>query len=107
MDRLDNIEEIKSFIKEDTLAFLYISTAECNVCKDLLPKVRNMLTKYPKIVFRYVEINDALEVSGELSVFSVPVLLFFIEGKETLRESRYVNMSELEEKIKRYYFMLE
>ena len=38
-------------------------------------------------------------VAGAFSVFTVPALLLFVEGKEMVRKARFVVMNELEQQI--------
>jgi len=107
MEKLKNIDEVRDFIEKNQLAFLYVSSWECSVCRDLLPKIEGVLSIYPLIASRHVEINEIPEIAGELSIFAIPVLLLFIDGKETIREGRYVIISELQEKISRYVSILQ
>ena len=73
----------------------------------LKPKVIEMLeVHFPKISFCYVDLNEAKEISGQLSIFSVPTILVYFEGKETIRASRNVHIEELREQIDRYYKMI-
>ena len=77
------------------------------MCKVLKPKVLEMIRKnFPEINFCYVDLNEAKEISGQLSVFSVPTILVYFEGKETIRVSRNVHLEELREQIERYYKMI-
>ena len=61
---------------------------------------------FPQLIFHYVDLNKAKEISGQLSVFSVPTILVYFEGKETIRASRNVHLEELREKIDRYYKLI-
>jgi len=106
MKKLKNIIDVRNFIQDKEIAFLYVSSWECSVCRELLPKVESVLGKYPAIACRHIEAGEIPEVAGELSVFTTPVLLMFIDGKEVIRESRYVMISELEDKIDRFIAML-
>jgi thioredoxin-like negative regulator of GroEL len=105
-----NIESLTSFenflehTKSTKAVCFYLSTAECNVCKVLKPKVIEMIENdFPEMRFYYVDLNEAKEISGQLSVFSVPTILVYFEGKETIRVSRNVHIEELREQINRYY----
>ena len=92
--------------KHKSICF-YLSTPECSVCKVLKPKVIEMLKDYfPQIHFCYVDLNEAKEIRGQLSVFSVPTILVYFEGKETIRISRNVLLEELREQIDRYIKMI-
>ena len=61
---------------------------------------------FPKISFCYINLNEAKEISGQLSIFSVPTVLVYFEGKETIRASRNMHIEELREQIDRYYKMI-
>lgn len=107
MDKLHDLESIRQFIAGNTFAFLYVSSEGCSVCRHLRPKVEQLLGQFPRVVSRWAEVSEVPALAGELSVFTVPVLLMFVDGKETIRESRYVNLQELESKVERYYSLRE
>jgi len=99
--------EFQSLIKEHQAVCFYLSTPECNVCRVLKPKVIDMIEKdFPQMHFSYIDLNVAKEISGQLSVFSVPTILVYFEGKETIRVSRSVHLEELRRQIDRYYKMI-
>ena len=102
-----SIEEFSEVSRSSTAVCFYLSTPECNVCKVLKPKVIEMInTNYPEMNFCYVDLNEAKEIAGQLSVFSVPTILVYFDGKETIRVSRNVHLEELREQIERYYKMI-
>ncbi|HAA63947.1 MAG TPA: thioredoxin, partial [Thermoanaerobacter sp.] len=41
--------------------------------------------------------------SGKFSVFTVPTVIVYVDGKEAIREARFISMDTLEEKISKYY----
>ncbi len=43
------------------------------------------------------------EITGSLSIFTVPALILFVHGKEAFREARFVHMDKFEEKVQRIY----
>jgi thioredoxin-like negative regulator of GroEL len=97
-------ENFLEITKSNKAVCFYLSTPECNVCKVLKPKVIEMIeNNFPEMNFCYVDLNEAKEISGQLSVFSVPTILVFFESKETIRVSRNVHIEELKEQIERYY----
>ncbi|GAB3807162.1 thioredoxin family protein [Virgibacillus kimchii] len=100
---LTSISETEAFIADHPLTFLYISRHNCSVCHGLLPQVKELLDQFPDIQPGHIIADDVEEVAGRFSVFTVPVLLLFVEGKEYIREARIVHMDLLEEKIKRIY----
>ncbi len=77
------------------------------MCKVLKPKVIEMIeSDFPEMKYCYVDLNESKEILGQLSVFSVPTILVYFEGKETIRASRNVHLEELREQIERYYKMI-
>jgi len=101
---IKTFSEFQSIIIKHRAVCFYLSTPECSVCKVLKPKVFEMLKDdFPQIHFCYVDLNEAKEIRGQLSVFSVPTILVYFEGKETIRTSRNVHLEELREQIDRYY----
>jgi thiol-disulfide isomerase/thioredoxin len=103
----NNYNDFLKIVKSNKAVCFYLSTPECSVCKVLKPKVIEMLKDdFPQIHFCYVDLNEAKELGGQLSVFSVPTILVYFEGKETIRVSRNVHLDELREQIDRYYKMI-
>ncbi len=96
--------EIK--IQEDDIALFYFSAERCNVCKALMPKVTEMALQYPEMKLYYVDVEKNQEFSGKYSIFTIPVIVVFIQGKETIRASRNISVPLLEDKIERYYHLL-
>lgn len=105
--------EIKSFeeflkLKENELALLaYFSTEACNVCKVLKPKVAELIkTEFPKIKLAYIKMDKLPEAAAQNQVFAAPTILIFIDGRENIRKSRNIGISELQREIERPYFMM-
>jgi thioredoxin 1 len=96
--------EFQQIILNEKAICFYLSTHECNVCKVLKPKIIEMIKNdFPRINFYYINLNEAKEISGQLSVFSVPTILIYFEGKESIRVSRNIHPDELHHQIERFY----
>lgn len=101
------IDDLDKLIANDKAVALYLSTEYCNVCKVLKPKVIEFLTEeFPSIKFEYIDIEKNKEIAGKLSVFAVPTMIFFFEGKEAFRKSRNFSITELYDNLERPYSML-
>ncbi|WP_083963618.1 thioredoxin family protein [Spirochaeta cellobiosiphila] len=103
MKTLNTLEDLNTIIQKSTFLFLYISNEDCGVCKTLKPKIINMLQKYENIDIYYVDTDIAPEIAAQLSVFTIPGMLFYIDQKEMIREARYVSIEELDSRINRLY----
>jgi len=101
---IKTVIDFKRQITGNTGVLFYFATQSCSVGEALEPKVRNLLIqKYPKLVFRSIDMNVASELSASLNVFTEPTILVFFEGKEFLRKSRHINLAELDMAVCRIY----
>lgn len=100
---LTSIEETEQFITQHDLTFLYITMPNCSVCQGLQPQIEQMLAAYPKIKARTIDASEVTEIAGKYNIFTAPVLLLFVQGKEYIREARIVHTEVLKQKIARLY----
>lgn len=100
---LYSIEDVNKFIESHMLALLYITMPQCSVCHGLKPQIETMLETYPRIKMGTVDASRVEQVRGQFSIFTAPVLILFVDGKEHIREARIVHTQLLDEKIKRIY----
>ncbi len=104
---LSTLEEYNDYIKSNIGAVAYFSTPECNVCKVLKPKLKNYLNeKFPELKFAYIDVSVAKELAAQNSIFAVPTILFYFEGREFLRKSRNINFFELDNELTRLYTLI-
>jgi thiol-disulfide isomerase/thioredoxin len=103
VNTLRNIDEIKSLVSNSKITLLYISSESCGVCKVIFPRLENMLKSYPEVEAARTDIQELPLLSGEYNVFTIPCVLVFVEGKEIVREARYINFEQLNDQIDRYY----
>lgn len=102
-ESLSSLEEVNKFIEQNQLAFLYFTTPNCSVCHGLQPQIEEIMTHYPEIKTRHIDASLVPEAAGQFSVFTSPVLLLFIDGKEYLREARIVQTQKLNDNLNRIY----
>lgn len=102
-EEVKSIDEANRFIANHPLSFVYISRTGCSVCHALLPQVGELMEKFPEIDLAHINSAEVEEVAERFTVFSVPALLLFVEGKEYVREARAVHMGLFEEKIQKIY----
>ena len=83
---------------------IYFTSPDCNVCKVLLPRVRELLaSKFPQLKLHVVDIASNREMAGKYQIFTVPVVLVYFEGREFTRKVRNFSIQELEIEIERPY----
>lgn len=99
-------EEINSFIEENDMVLLYFGNHTCSICVDMEPKIKSILEKYPLIKYKYINIEENIKVTRDFSIFTIPGVLVYADGREVVREARYLSMEDLDNKIGRYYRLL-
>ncbi len=101
---ITDISAFYNYIESQSATLIYFSNDSCNVCKVLKPKVKEMLeSEFPKMKFYYVDTNAFPEIAAQNRVFTIPTILIFFDGKESIRKSRYIGIEELRKEIERPY----
>lgn len=62
-------------------------------------------SEFPELKYHEIDAEANPIITAEASVFTAPVIILFIEGKEYLRDGKYLSVTQLKEKIRRYYDM--
>jgi hypothetical protein len=106
MIELRTLDEIAEFIKDNTIAMIYFASEGCSVCGVLLPKIEEMIIRFPKVKIGKVQVDKFTQAAGQYSIFTLPGILVYIEGKEIIREARFISVEMLEGSIERYYELL-
>jgi thioredoxin 1 len=102
-----DIKVIESLVADNTAVLLYFYNDNCAPCKILRPKVQELVQdNFPMIEFRLINAEQHPVTSAQFGVFASPTLLVFFEGKEYIRESKNISISDLHDKIDRIYKMI-
>jgi len=92
---IQTYDHLKQLIAEEKQVILYFSSRDCNVCHAILPKLMNLVNDHP-IKLVKINIDEHVEIAGQLLVFTVPTILMMYEGQEILRESRFIDLQKVE-----------
>jgi len=101
------LEQLQQTIKEEVGVLLYFSGEHCSVCHALRPKFKELFDKeFPQLKQIYLDAHENPQISAHYSVFSVPTMIVFMDGREFAREGRSVSLHQLTEQLKRPYGMM-
>lgn len=101
---MQQIEDLKTIIDENLAVILYFSAPTCNVCHALKPKLFEAIEKnFDKFKIVEIDVSQDQEIAANFSVFAIPTLLVFLDGREFLRKSRHMSVDEVVKEIKRPY----
>jgi len=101
---MQTIQDIQKVIKENLAVMVYFSAPTCNVCHALKPKLYDAIEKnFDNFEIVSVDVSLSQELSAHFSVFAIPTVLVFLDGREFLRKSRHMSVDEVIREIKRPY----
>ncbi len=96
-----NIEAFQKAITSAPIVISYFSYPACNVCKVLRPKIESLIAQYDEVAFLYVDTHEAPQLAGQYTIFTVPTILIFVDGRESLRLSRNFSVGEVQAFLER------
>ena len=100
-------EAIDQRLRSELAIALYFSAPTCNVCHALKPKLLAAFEEnFPQLQVISIDISENPKIASHFSVFAIPTLLVFLDGKEFLRKSRHMSVGEVVNEIKRPYDMM-
>jgi thioredoxin 1 len=104
---ITNLTQIQNTTSTIKACLLYFYSDNCAPCISLRPKVREMIENdFPKMQLFFANSENYPEISAAYGVYANPTILVFFDGKEYLRKSKYVSVSELNQDIERLYNMV-
>ncbi|MGM0828546.1 MAG: thioredoxin family protein [Bacillota bacterium] len=107
MEEVHSLESINATLAAEKLSLLYISRPNCSVCHALLPQVKGVLEEFQDVRSVHADAEEIPEIAGEFSIFTVPVVIVFVGGKEMFRKARFVPIDELHSQMTRLVKMLD
>lgn len=96
---MTSLEETTQMIQNEKLVFLFLYGEHCSVCHGVLPQIKPMIDGYNEIEAVQADIEKLPALSGEFTVFTVPAVLLFLEGKEVSRFARFIEKDKLKHQI--------
>jgi len=104
---LNDLDALKTVLKDELAVVLYFSSPSCSVCKVLRPKLMQAIEEtYPQIGRYHADISLTPEIAAEFQVFSAPTIIIFLEGREFIRKGRALSVDGLLQEIKRPYELM-
>jgi len=94
MNLIKKYDDVKEVINKD-FVMIIAKSHTCTACNSILGMLEQNVPNLSEIDIYNIYIDDIDQFRGEHLIFSVPTVLIFSEGKELLRESRYINYSKV------------
>ena len=87
------------------LMVLY-GNAACGPCRALKERLTSFAQSNEQIAFSYRDLAEYAQEAAQLSVFTAPTLLVYVQGELTLREAGCFSLNTVFQKIERYLRLL-
>lgn len=107
MQELISQEQIQDSLNQNEIVVLYFTGSMCGACQVIRSKLEEILRLYPCVKGVQVDAVKYPHVAAVYGVFSLPLFILFVRGKEVVRESKHVDLLKFEQRIVRYQAMLE
>jgi thioredoxin 1 len=93
-------------LKTTQAVLLFFGGTQCGVCQAIKPKLELLMTQqHPEIVLVYVDCVNSPAICAQHSIFSLPVVQFYIEGRLYLERGRSFSLVELSDQMERIVLM--
>jgi len=93
--------EMERIIGEEKFVLFYISRPACGVCGALKPKINNIAANIDGLQVYYLNLDNDESVAGQYSIFTIPGILVYVDGKEFIREARYISVDDINDQLTR------
>lgn len=105
MHEITDIESLEQ-MKVSGAVLILFGGKQCNVCHALRPQLEKMLeSHYPDITSAYIDCEVSPQICAQHSVFTLPVVQFYIEGKKVTEFARSFSIEQLRQDMQRSYTM--
>ena len=98
MKSITSYKQWQEIVQHEKHLLLFVKTKNCSVCEGLYPQIA-ALESGMTIPFYVVNVAEVPELAGQLSLFTAPVVILMLQGKEYARYARFVPVQDVLEKL--------
>ena len=99
----DNLVQLAA---EHTVLLVQFGADTCAPCRTIQQRINRWTEQHPSVYSVYVPIETFPEIAAQESLFSVPTILVFVDGRRTICESGYFSLDKLLSQVQRYLDLL-
>ncbi len=107
MERLKAEMELQQAIQNEKILIVQFGAESCAPCHAIRNKIDAWNQTGEAIYSLYIPVEEFSELAAQSSVFAVPTILVYVEGKLAIRESGYFGLEPILQKIRQYQKMLQ
>jgi len=104
---IEDTGSLDQAIETSPALLVYLTGPDCAVCAALRPRVAALIAcRFPRMRGLSLDCSTWPAVAARHQVFTVPTVLGFFNGREWVRKSRRLALTELEAALARPYHLL-
>ena len=105
MNNITDIDLLNQMKTEGAVLILF-GGAHCSVCQSIRPQLTSMIEQqFPDMHGVYVDCEKSPQICAQHSVFTLPVVKAYIDGKKIAEEARAFSLNQLAQTLERPYAM--
>jgi len=95
--KMEQITNYPEFLNKKTHSTMLViaKTKQCKVCHAVSARMEAILRSYPGFSAYEVELETVPLFQGQELIYTVPTVTIYHEGKEILRESRFIDFDRI------------
>ncbi len=103
MQAITDYDQLNS-LKSQGALFILFGGEHCSVCQSLRPQLASIIEQqFAEMQAVYVDCEKSPEICAQHSVFSLPVVMAYIDGLKVVEMARVFSIGELVKSIERPY----
>ena len=102
METITQLETFETLKNKHEILIVIAKTHSCATCKAINAHLQSTIPSLKDIPHYQIFVDDVEDFRGSYVVFSVPTVLVFINGKEYLRESRFIDTNKINRLLENY-----
>lgn len=97
-----NEEDFRKLINKP-IALIHFKSHGCSVCTAISKQLPARLKEYPELPIGEIYADDFPQLRGEYLIFTAPVIILFVDGKEVFRSARFIDFQKLSKHLDGYF----
>ena len=103
MQSITELDQLNRLRSQGAL-FILLGGEHCSVCQSLRPQLASIIEQqFAEMQEVYVDCEKSPEICAQHSVFSLPVVMAYIDGLKVVEMARVFSIGELVKSIERPY----
>lgn len=107
MQAIESLKQLEELTAAHPITALYFSAQSCGVCHALRPKIERLFGEaFPHVPLVEIATEQQPEIAAQYGVFTLPVLIVYIDGHEGPRFARSFSLGEVRDALVRPYHII-